>query len=383
MNSDIDFYSIYCNEYEKCDFFGEDILSEVRRQFFKDKKKYKNRIDKKMYGVMYHYMYCIQDGQPMKWKKVVEGKIREKSVLRNNSYEIVYQDSENKVFKISEFDFYHDWIQTKYYSKLHKPDPVMTISPHSNDGSLKIKEFNLGNNKIEEYFISPYKIVNESDVIKSIPKIICNTSIGELLFFKENLEGESVDSDKLMGILYEEKKTDFMDDKKNTEENVLEEYVYFGDLKNEKKHGHGRLISVNGRTVFEGNFFNEKKFGYGVSFYKNGEVSFAGHFEDGLKHGIGISFKQDGKLIHVGKWLDDLPCKKCSIFDSDGNLLFTGNIIDGKRDGLCSLYDIKGERVLIGMWNDGTFSGKGTIFNSGGEIELSGDIDEETIKSFI
>lgn len=359
MNSDIDFYSIYCNEYEKNTFFGEDILSEVRRKFFYDKKKYKNRIDKKMYGVMYHYMYCIQDGQPMKWKKVVEGKIREKSVLKNNSYEIVYQDSENKVFKISEFDFNHNWIQTKYYSKFHKHDPVMTIFPYSNDGSLRIKEFNLGDNKFEEYFISPCKIVNENHIITSIPKIICNTSLGELLFFKENLEDEVVNSDSLGENLYEEKKVDLMDDKKKAEENCSKECVYSGDLK------------------------NKKKIGYGVSFYKNGEVSFAGNFEDGLKNGIGVSFKQDGKLIHVGKWLDDLPCKKCSIFDSDGNLLFTGNIINGKRDGLCSLYDVRGERVLIGMWSDGTFSGKGTIFNSSGEIELSGDIDEETIKKFI
>lgn len=375
MKVDIDYYSVYCNEYEKGNFTGDDVLSEVRKLYFSDKKKYKDRFAKKMYGVVHHYMYCIEPQKPMQWKKMVEGKVLERSKVGENFYEIISKDVSNNIFKISKFDFEHNWIETKYFSQLCKHFPAMIIYPIPEDEKLLVKEFDKHHNKAEEYFLLPSKTNNEDEFITSIPKIICETSCGELLFFKMGQENSNIQID-------EKEKVNFMENKKIIEDNGLEKRIYFGELKNDLRHGHGRLVSMNGRTVFEGSYLNDKKNGEGVSFYKNGKICYAGYFKDGMKQGIGVSFKSDGELVHISKWESDVPSSRCSTFDTDGNLLFTGNIVNGKKDGFCFVYDKSG-RVLAGIWKEGEFLGSGTVYNKDGKIEASGKIDNEVLKDFL
>lgn len=380
------YYSVYCNEYESGCFKGDDVLEDVRKKFFKSKSKIKNRVSRKMYGEMYHYLYSFESQRPARWKKVVGGEILERSKENGDGYEIISQDKNKKIFKIEFFDLDHSWTETKYFSNLYKAGPVMTINP-TLDGSLKVKEFNKSLNVLETYVMSPQKLHGESQFIKVIPKVICSTNKGELLFYKDLKKDEVISSiDDFDRI--EEKQSVGKGKKEMNEEKIIDcanfdKHVYFGELKDGMRHGHGRTVSVNGCTVYEGGYVRDKREGLGVYFYSNREIGYVGEFKEGKKNGVGVSFQEDGELVHVGKWEDDLPKSMCSTLDKKGNLLFTGNIINSKKNGLGILYDNENGRVLVGSWSDGKFSGIGTIFNSSGQVEYSGEISEDMLSKFM
>ena len=139
--------------------------------------------------------------------------------------------------------------------------------------------------------------------------------------------------------------------------------VYEGQFLKGKMHGHGVLISANGRIKYTGQFRNDFKWGKGKlednfshfeyegTFEKNkihGEgtkkdyregTTYFGSFKDGEKHGFGTCQYQNGNRFR-GTWAYNIPHKG-------------------------ELFIRSGDR-LQGEWKDDRFSGSGIIyFNSG------------------
>ena len=79
-----------------------------------------------------------------------------------------------------------------------------------------------------------------------------------------------------------------MDKLKNSEGLTRKKYkesVYYGELKNRKKHGVGIMMYINGK-VYEGAWENDQKQGYGIEKLTNGAI-YQGYFEKGKPHGRG------------------------------------------------------------------------------------------------
>ena len=72
--------------------------------------------------------------------------------------------------------------------------------------------------------------------------------------------------------------------------------IYYGQLKNKKKSGFGRLITNHGeenQEVYYGEFKNDKKYGHGIIYYNsnNEKQSVCGLFKKNLMKSIMIKFR--------------------------------------------------------------------------------------------
>ena len=167
---------VYYGEHEKVDFASYSIFAEIRRSFFKDKKRYKNRIVKEINGVTYHCAYDIEPGKFMKWKKMCQGRLLERAQENENGYDIISQDDDRKLFKKSSFNNDHIWLKTEYFSELPNKKCVLTLMP-SEDNNIILKDSE--GNRVE---FLPY-LNKKSRVIK--PMLISDTNIGLVEYYTE------------------------------------------------------------------------------------------------------------------------------------------------------------------------------------------------------
>lgn len=75
---------------------------------------------------------------------------------------------------------------------------------------------------------------------------------------------------------------------------------YYGEWKNDKKHGFG--FFYKGTSLYCGEFYEGKKYGKGIEFDENG-LFFTGHYKDDKRNGKGSLYFQNGE-IH-GTWFDN------------------------------------------------------------------------------
>ena len=73
---------------------------------------------------------------------------------------------------------------------------------------------------------------------------------------------------------------------------------YIGDIKNNLKHGKGKIYYATGNIKYDGDFINDKFEGNGKYIYKNGDY-YIGEWKNNVVHGIGKFLI--GKRIYEGK----------------------------------------------------------------------------------
>ena len=86
---------------------------------------------------------------------------------------------------------------------------------------------------------------------------------------------------------------------------VNADYVYFGEVRDGKRHGKGECKFKGGKLLgdmYDGEWENDKRNGHGVMKYADGDV-YDGEFRDDKKHGHGVFKYADGG-VYDGEWKD-------------------------------------------------------------------------------
>ena len=139
-------------------------------------------------------------------------------------------------------------------------------------------------------------------------------------------------------------------------------YVYFGEIEDGLKHGAGKAIDPNSRTLYgiyrEGTLLQSGSNGRII--YPNGG-SYRGDFFEGKFHGQGRIVYADG-AIKSGTWENEkftgngpcyllIPCKA----------ICQGQLINSVLNGRGTLTSLNGDEPYIqsGIWENGVLSGKG------------------------
>ena len=110
------FYAVYYARYDG-EVAKDDLFYELRRDFFADGRRLKNKVVRRLNETDYRYSYVLESGSPMKWKKLAGYRLLEKSFSESDgSYQIVTQDAQKYIRKAAFFDFDHRWKRTEYFS---------------------------------------------------------------------------------------------------------------------------------------------------------------------------------------------------------------------------------------------------------------------------
>ena len=172
---------------------------------------------------------------------------------------------------------------------------------------------------------------------------------------------------------------------------------YTGQLKQNKKHGPGRMECFDPKTgqstVYDGNWKNDQLDGNGSISYPNGDVYkgmlkngqphgqgvfkqgklmgsgasvYTGEFQGGLKHGYGVLDDIVTGEKYMGMWANDLKSGAGCVITLDG-VYYEGHFLNGKMVGR-GLAIFEDNAVYEGNFADaGIFSGQGVLSYSSGD----------------
>lgn len=422
------FYSVFSPEYD-LNSLELGILSKVRSDFFNSNKRQKNQIVKEVNGRKYNYFYSIEHGQPAKWKKILDGKLLEKSrINQDNTYSILYQDENKNLLKISHFDFNHDWLKTEYFGtnsktvfSKNKDNFEILVCSYKNgkkvddeykiypiNGALKDFEFDTTYDVSSFFAVTNFgrlSYVNE-EKIKEINRLkkdeqakMLNTNQDENLSLEnsnQNIEFNTLQSTAIEGNNLSDKPMNTIDDtlicKKIIKTDSGETYFYFGNMSGDNREGFGRTAKETGKTIYEGFYKNDKRDGFGVYYYKSGEPYHVGGFSENKKDKLGVTFNKQGSLAQISLWNDDECGPVSSVFDSQGNIFVLKNDPSQKNDNVLLTYNgdsgnikinsLKNNRVTLldeyggllyhGQIENGLKNGFGTEYSGDGEIKYRG-----------
>jgi len=146
---------------------------------------------------------------------------------------------------------------------------------------------------------------------------------------------------------------------------------YYGELKNNKKHGKGIYYHANGDkyngewkankkhglgvysyangSKYEGNFADDERSGKGIFNFANGD-KYEGEWRNNKKHGKGIFYFANGERLE-GEWKDN-ECSIRTVFYYANGDKYEGEWKNGKRHGSGTMHFADGGKYK-GNWKKG------------------------------
>ena len=220
--------------------------------------------------------------------------------------------------------------------------------------------------------ITPNKI-NLKPTNKPIYQIISKTSITEtqLDYLKKNFSplNDNIKTEKI-NLIYPNF-AEFSGDwnPKTKEKHGLgiqiwnDKSIYYGQWKNNKLNGKGKLIDPMGDT-YEGDFVNDKLEGYGSYIHKKG-ASYIGNWKNNLQEGKGKEIWPD-KTEYEGEYKNGKKWGKGKLILSDGSYyigdFFNNNIHGNGKFIWSNLNEYNGE------WKNNKMDGEGEFKWNDGKI---------------
>lgn len=373
---DVNYYSIICPKYDKNLLqYDCDLLFQVRKNFFVSGKKQKNKITKEYSNKVYHYSYALEAGKPMRWKRMLEDKVIEKSRINDDgSYEILFFDASKFISKIIYFDQQHSIQKIEYFlnnSEIRKK--ALTLNLNKND--LLATEYKNDTNNTVSYKVYPVNINLKNYKFAAIDKnftaFLCLTDHGTITYStKEQLsalenmkkfETDEISTKKQKYKQPENKKNNVINKKIVSESGIKrnltckkiiktendEKFYYFGQMTDNLRNGNGITLSAQGTPAYVGNYLDDKKDGFGVFCNKSGEIRYIGGFKQNKKHNIGITFDKSQNKIIVRPYKDGIAQNMVAEFDEFGNLLYAGKIENNNKIGNFASYNVDDEKLLV------------------------------------
>lgn len=169
--NNVNYYSIICPKYDKNLLqFDCDLLLQVRKDFFIEGKKQKNKIIKEYNGRINHYSYVLEADKPMRWKRMQGERVVEKSrINEDGTYEILFFDENRYITKIMYFNQKHEIRKIEYFCnnrEVRKKVLTLTI----NRDELIVTEYKSSINHTISYKVYPVEFNLKNYTFASIDK---------------------------------------------------------------------------------------------------------------------------------------------------------------------------------------------------------------------
>ncbi len=184
-DKDMVFYGIYFTGTEQQD--GSDMLCAVRKEYFESGKKLKNRSSKSIGGALYRSSYTIEDGKPLKWKKMLDSRLAERVAVVNDGYFVESTDEERRPVKRVYFDNMHKLLSVEFYHP-GRTEPFCTVTPSTDGSSAVLVKKQKGTACVLypfEYLLDK-ALTEKLNIIAGEPQLFCVTSSGGFYFCTES-----------------------------------------------------------------------------------------------------------------------------------------------------------------------------------------------------
>lgn len=185
LNKNAVFFAVYA--------FGEaaddtDALCDVRQRYFHSKQRLKNKLSMNCDGNIYRYAFVIENGKPMKWRKLLNNKQVESSVPAADGYFIETCTAQRKLIKKTYYTFAHLWQKTEYFSETDRQVPVMVIEPVLKDNTVVLQKTDSAEGTT--YLLPSANIFDKAmtdklNILGGDPEFVCKTSDGIYFFCTE------------------------------------------------------------------------------------------------------------------------------------------------------------------------------------------------------
>ncbi len=198
------YYGVYSTDSEMRD--GSDILCKARKKYFETGTKQRDKSTLKTPYEVFRYSYSIEDGVPMKYRKLKGSQQIERVVVTNGGYCIETSDCEHHPIKKTYFDNHHTWIKSEFFSLSDRTAPVFVLFP-SEEGDKPILFRKVKNGRTDTLY--PFSIMldknltNKLNMISNEPRIFCVTSSGSFYFCTQE---EIKERKKALETLFEREK---------------------------------------------------------------------------------------------------------------------------------------------------------------------------------
>lgn len=372
------------------------MLSDIRKEHFEKGKELKNKVTRIIDSIMYRYSYDLKYGQPMKWKKMKENKLVEKSYQNSDgSYQIITYGDYKKIIKITYYTCEHEWIKSEYFSS-NTPSkvPTMILEPIEDYEGIAVydRENNNGTAKTEMLKCNvTFDKLNLYNKNFGLPYLKCDTYNGEFFFCESNLlkslnnlntEVNNLQEEKLVERTYNHSlpKSNMYnleyEDKKSKENINVSEDIMVRVLSEECDRIINKIPdsdifaekinkSEAKRNCENNNIDSVKNIKKGKQkYYYFGEV------ENNLRSGLGRTTTKDGKTIYEGEYLRDKR-NGFGIYYNSGRACYAGNWKNNKRNGLGVSFNFHDNSIHVGNWNNNNLNGIRTKFDKTGNIIFS------------
>lgn len=405
--SSVKYYSIYFLE---CDNWDDDfdLLSHIRSDYFTSYKKIKNKITKAIGSHVFKFSYVMQEGHPLKWKKMKDDKVVQKSVANSDGSYKVNTYENNKVIKTCYFSSSHEIEKIEYF-KTHNYKKVILI-PDCNKETIKIVRLNKQSKTDCELY--PY---NEYISDKEIE--ILSMYIGKPLLFTLSDKGESYyylkdkvkqikgllsdirnKDNKIMLVSDNEAKSCFNsteDEKQEPKKNDLNEVADIDNsieknfevldgsgankMSTAKEDTNNKLGSFNNISVKSDADHCDKT----IHTLDNKTYYYFGKLNDNMRNGRGRTAVSSFQTAYEGEYVCDKRDGFGVYYYKSGKVCYVGSWKKDKRNGMGVSFIKDNDCIHIGNWNDDCVDGMSCIISKSGNLTFCPQANESEYKKAV
>lgn len=407
---------VYFLEFDKKDD-DVDLLIEIRNNYFKNHKRLKNKVTKLCGSHVFKFSYDMQENHPLKWKKMKDDKIVQKSVADNNGSYKINTYANGKVLKTCYFSGNHEIEKAEYFSCCNGQKAVLIFNNEENtvklikfndklkvvcelypcDEHISDKEIEILNMYIGEPLLivtpdkgtSYYYSKDELNKIKGLLEDSRNKDNKIMLVCKENSNKSELALERKTEDIIDNKiednqddvmldKNSQLEDKKLKTSEISEKSVNKTDDVQEDKNSKTLLNSDNVNKAdknycskeiptvdnnmyyYYGELKNNKRNGKGRTAVSDMQTAYEGDYVNDKREGFGVYYYKSGKVSYVGSWKNN------------------------KKNGLGVSFIKDSSNIHIGNWQNDKISKTSCIINENGDLTFCPDAkDNEYNKTVV
>ena len=147
-----------------------------------------------------------------------------------------------------------------------------------------------------------------------------------------------------------------------------ERFIHEGDFKDDKVHGYATQSNLDKVICYDGEFKDGLYDGQGVLFkairnmdVDDGKPAYSGNFQRGMRHGYGISYDESDQMSYKGEWVGNMRVGEGIEFFA-GSEIYVGAFKEDQRHGFGREFYFDGDCKYEGEWKDGKYDGNGSLF---------------------
>ncbi len=433
ISGDIMYYTAYLLSADPIRF-GSDILLKVRKAYFTSGKRQKNKIFLNVQGEALQCFYTMENRRPLKWKKVSEGRLCERTAQTGPSgYCVETLDYSGTVIKKMYFNLHHQWLRTEYFDGFHS-QPEFTLMPWPNAKQVGLALYTAERETpsvLQSVPLPQEQALLDQLVQEVLPEACAQTAQGLAYFCTEQKYtlwvqmldklGEKEEKSaaraqrtrKKAGAFYfdiqalaDEQTTfdltkapylsadgpaalqqDAALEKENKKTRAEKEKVLLQkqpaqtEEKRKRKKpqapaiaGPDKVLPLSGK---EKCFYygaldeNGARTGLGRTQTFQGKTLYDGTYKNDMRNGFGVYYFKTGRISYLGNWKDNKRDGFGIAFRPTDGSVHVGVFENDAPRGTAARFDKEGNLVYAGSWKDGVKTGAGITVAPNGALQIS------------